>query len=116
MNKAKIGGIFEVTSGIFGMIYVGACIIVACIQGYFSSEEILAPNSELFYVAIGFLSLFLVISILVIFCGYFAIRKVRWCLALTGALFSMIMFFFLGIPATILITQARSEFNKPKTS
>jgi hypothetical protein len=52
----------------------------------------------------------LLISLLAIISGTFAINKRNWALALTGAAFSIIPTQIIGIIATILIIISKKEF------
>jgi len=52
----------------------------------------------------------LVISLLAIIGGSFAINKKNWALALTGAIFSIVPTQVIGIIAVILIVISKKEF------
>jgi hypothetical protein len=110
MNNAKISGILEIISGVFGIIYTFSWIIVAYLRGFFSFSESSYLSSELFPIVFFFLFFFIVASSMAVIGGLFALRKQHWGWAFTGAIFSMMMLFLCGIPALILIINAKSEF------
>ena len=112
MNKAKIGGILEIISGIFGLIYIIAWLVIGYLRGFltFGEDGYLPP--EFFSIVIVFVILFFISSSLALIGGLFAFKKQRWSLALIGAIFSMMMFFLTGIPGLIFIIMAKPEFTE----
>jgi hypothetical protein len=110
MNNAKISGILQIISGVFGLIYTFSGILVAYLRGFFSASESSYLSSELYPIVFFFLFFFLIMSSMAVIGGLFALRKQHWGWAFTGAIFSVMMLFPCGIPALILIIQAKSEF------
>jgi hypothetical protein len=113
MNKTKIGGILEIVSGVFGLLYTFTCLAVAFLGGFFSSGE-LSYLSDFYPIIVALMFLFFAFSLLALIGGIFALMKRQFGLALTGAIFSIVMFFFCGIPAFILIIMAKPEFNEAR--
>jgi hypothetical protein len=48
--------------------------------------------------------------------GVFGLKKKRWAVALAGAISSAVLFFPIGIIATVLISLGRSEFSSSQAS
>jgi uncharacterized membrane protein HdeD (DUF308 family) len=63
----------------------------------------------IFYSIIGIL--FVLVGILGIVGGVFALRKKNWGVALAGAIAGCVTFFPCGIPAIIFVTLAKPEFS-----
>jgi hypothetical protein len=111
MNKAKICGILEIISAVFGLFYALALIIVADLGGYFSVSESSYLSSELYPVLYFFLFFYMIASTLALAGGLLALRKQHWGMAFTSAIFSMLLLFPCGIAAPIFIIQAKSKFS-----
>jgi hypothetical protein len=110
MNKATIDGIFEIISGVFGLVFSTAWTVVAYTRDFFSGEHY--GLADLYPVIVALLVLVILFSVGATIAGLFAVKKKRWNFALVGAIFSMIILFFFGIPALVFITKAKAEFDK----
>jgi hypothetical protein len=120
-NKAKTAGILSIISGAFGVLGLGWALLGLFMMGSMFRGGIMpyAPPREFFivftvvYILIGLCSLLL--GVLAIIGGIFAIKKKRWGLALAGAIAGTVTFFPCGIPAIILISMAKQmEFSTPQ--
>lgn len=109
------GGILSIFSGIVGIIATAFVITVSIAFGAEIAEEVMSsfgvwkagiPTTVIWMVAIPLL----VISLLAIIGGSFAINKKNWPLALTGAVFAIIPTQVIGIIAVILIVISKKEF------
>ena len=112
MNKAKIGGILEIISGISGFIYLFAFLVMGYLGGFFTSGEDAYLPSEYLPIIIVCIVLFLIFCILALIGGLFALKKQLWTLSLIGAIFSMFVFGVVGLIGLIVIIQAKPEFNE----
>jgi hypothetical protein len=66
----------------------------------------------LIYSMVGLLMM--VFGILSIIGGISALHSRKWGLALTGSICAIVCFFYLGIPATILLVMHKREFEPVK--
>ena len=120
-NKAKIAGILSIISGAFGVLsgiglaFFGIFMANMTYRAGGSFSPYSSMPREFFtifaaiYGVIGFLSL--LIGVLAIVGGVFAIKKKKWGLALAGAIAGTVTFFPCGIPAIILVSMAKPEFS-----
>ena len=67
-----------------------------------------------FYGALGLF--FLLVGILAVIGGIYALKKKYWGLALAGAIAGTVTFFPCGIPAIIFVTLGKPEFSIPQPS
>jgi hypothetical protein len=115
-NNATVGGILNIIAGIFGVIGGGSSIILS---GFVSNDifdfsgATVAPIdivefSTFLYSAIGIF--LLLVGVLGIVGGVYALKREKWGLALAGAIAGAISFLPVGIPAIIFVTLARPDF------
>lgn len=110
------GGIISIVSGILGII---GSLVLGCIAIVFQT----VPYDEIFYhiedpdmlpvvTTILWVScvITLVVSIIPIIGGIFAIRRKRWGWALAGAICATIASNILGIIALVFIAMSKKEF------
>lgn len=117
-NKAQVGGVLNIISGVFGVIGALALLAMIVFFGYiFSLPEVSADLTDtaplaiiqVFYGIAAFV--LLVLGIIGIVGGVYAMKKRAWGLALAGAICGILTFLPLGIIATIFIAQAQKEFS-----
>jgi hypothetical protein len=109
------------TAGILCVV-AGALWIVFMIFGVYILWELTdlfimggdSPGLPLFliYSMVGLLMM--VFGILSIIGGISTLHRRKWGLALTGSICAIVCFFYLGIPATILLVMNRREFDTVK--
>ena len=121
-SSAKVGGILSIISGAFGVFWLVWIFFMFFIMRIIPNES-LYPNATempaeffrmmtIFYSVIG--GFFVILGILAIIGGIFALKRRKWGLALTGAIAGTLTFFPCGIPAIIFVSMARQEFVSPK--
>jgi hypothetical protein len=118
-NNAKIAGILAIVAGACGVLRALLMVLVILIFRFaFTESYYIYPNPARFftfitiiYAVIGFF--LLLVSVLGIVGGVFALQKKNWGLALAGAIAGVITFFPCGIPAVIFISMAKPEFSTP---
>ena len=118
-TTAKSRGI--ITAGIL-CIVAGALWIVGMIFGVYILWEltdlfIMGGDSPglpllLIYSLVGLLMM--VFGVMSIIGGISALHRRKWGLALTGSICAIVCFFYLGIPATILLVMHKREFEPVK--
>ncbi len=109
-NRPTVAGILTIISGVFGLIGTISLFI-----GF-------GVTSRAFGIPIGYIPAFVpglilfmailsaLIDILALLGGIYAIQQKMWGLSLAGAIAAIMVFLPLGIPAVILIAQAKNEF------
>jgi hypothetical protein len=122
MNKyATVGGILSIVSGAFGILSGLAVIFFTFVfswlvsngdvytfsSGELSTKELVDFIGIIYGVMGGFL---LLVGILALIGGIFAVRRKVWGLALAGAIASVMTFFPVGIVAIIFTSMAKPEF------
>ena len=123
-NNAKIAGILTIVSGAFGVLWlVWAVFAILMVRfmftGPFTPYRFPAHPGfitlvTIFYAVFGLF--FVLVGVLGIVGGVFALKKKNWGLALAGAIAGTVTFFPCGIPAIIYITMAKPEFSAPELS
>ena len=63
-------------------------------------------------VVLAFAIISLLLSMLIMISGIFATQRKYWGLALAGSIAAVLGLFFLGIPALILVSLSRDEFER----
>jgi len=123
-NNAKVGGILSIVSGGFGILI--GCIYAGFIWMFnflFTSipQTPMDPEfpQEFFYIMAiiyGGIGLIMVlIGVLGIVGGVYALKRKHWGLTLAGAIASNIAFSPCGIPAIIFICLGKEEFTSAET-
>jgi uncharacterized membrane protein HdeD (DUF308 family) len=119
MQKATVGGILSIVSSALGILY-GLFImatplwlnyLIDSTTGRMTQEDtqVLTIMSTMYVVMGAFV---LLIGVLGIVGGIYAIKRRMWGLALTGAIAGSMIFYPLGIVAVILVSMAQQEFAK----
>ncbi|MEA2033797.1 MAG: hypothetical protein U9N41_09480 [Euryarchaeota archaeon] len=99
-----IGGVFNVVSGVSGLI--GGIILL--IISYLGEELDVDPTGITFLVVLGIV--LPIFGAIAIYGGICAVRREKFERAIVGAIFALLSFFILGIIGLILIIVARDEF------
>ena len=106
--KPKIGAILTIISGALGLLGTASYSIGLSDAGSGFAKGDMPPfvPSIIFGMPIPAL----IIALLAIAGGIFAIRRKHWRWALTGSIAATLSFLHLGIPAMILIAMSKDEF------
>ena len=117
-GKSQAGGILSIVAGAFGLLGSGwTLVMIFLVRFVFSQPEL--PDipgfplqmPDFIAVVYAITGIFLLLlSVLAIIGGIFAMRRRYWELALAGAIAASIIFFPAGIAATILIALGQGEF------
>jgi nitrate reductase gamma subunit len=118
-NYAKVGGILSIVSGAFGVLWlVGAIVLIIATSfsytdtGYYYDYVVSDSFYIFFFIVLIVVGLFnMIVGILAIIGGAFALKKKVWGLALAGAIAGTITFFPCGIPAIIFTALGKKEFH-----
>jgi hypothetical protein len=117
-NKAGIAGILSIVSGVFGMIWLGYAFLLnywlKAMPQFFGANDPL-NFSDYWFRTMGVIyiiggSVAAMIGVFAIVAGIFTLKRIKWGLAVAGAIASTIIFFPCGIPAIMLISGAQNEF------
>ncbi len=114
--KPTAAGILSIIAGIVGAITGLAVVVIIFLAG--TSLEFLLkiasePNQEIpavVWFEAGILIVILVIAVLAIVGGVYALRRRIWGLALAGSICALVPFVIPGILAIIFVSQSKSEF------
>ena len=119
-NKSQVGGVLTIISGVFGLIeFLGMIGMTIFLSYIFTSPTFnVRPGSheslrmvQLVYGIMAFV--LLVLGVVAIVGGIYAMKKRLWGMALAGAICGILTFLPLGIIATVFIAQAQKEFSSP---
>src|SRR4030042_4248835 len=118
-NHAKVGGIFSIISGGFGVLWllmaVFLIVILAAVTWetdyYYDGSE--SPEAFfavmiVIYIIIGLF--FTLVGVLAIVGGVLALKRKHWGWALAGSIAGTIVFFPCGVPAIIFVAMGKGEF------
>jgi hypothetical protein len=118
-HYAKLGGILSIVAGAIGCVSALASIVIAVFlvlvnngqfiyDGYYTPDNVF--NIIMLACIIG--SVFnIIVSVLAIVGGIFALRKKNWGLALAGSIAGVLSFFPCGVVALIFTTMSKPEFS-----
>ncbi len=111
MNKTKkpiIGGALAISSGLLGLLGTASYSIGFGEAGSGIGKGDMPPFVPSIIFGIPILAI--IIALLAIVGGIFAIMRKRWRWSLTGSIAAALSFIFLGIPAIVLIALSKDEF------
>ena len=122
MQKSTVGGILSIVSGalglVGGLITLMVTLFASTYDFYVYADSSLTEEQlrTLVTVIYGGATVFaLVVGVLAIIGGIFAIQRKHWGWSLAGAIASIFTFLPLGIAAVILVAMGRSEFDDTST-
>jgi len=107
-SKPRIGGILAILSGVLGLLGTTSYSIgLGDIGSGFAKGDIppFVPS-----IIFGMPIPSLIIAVLALVGGIFAIRRKNWVWSLIGSIAGTLSFLLLGIPAIILIALSKEEF------
>ncbi len=122
-NNAKVGGILSIVSGSIGVLGVlmmvfSLFVILGMGETTYHNYDGTMTYDEFSSFMIGFYTILsilgIMLSVLAIVGGVFALKKKVWGLALAGSIASILTFFPCGIPAIVFIALGKREFNAPE--
>ena len=102
--KPPTAGILSIIAGVFGLL---GAIIVGVIGGTIGGLELI-PGVGMLLAAIEIP--LIIIAIIAIVGGIYALKRRIWGLALAGAICSLLSVWFLGIPAIIFVILGKGGF------
>ena len=105
--KPKIGAIFTIISGAFGILGIASYSIgLGDVSGLGKGDMPPFIPSIIFGMPIPSL----IIALLALTGGIFALQRKKWRWSLAGAIAAALSFLLLGIPAIVLIALSKDEF------
>jgi hypothetical protein len=114
-NFAKAGGILSLVGAGFSMLAALACLVFIAFMFYLSMNTFDAPSPMEEYAIIGAVYgigalFFVVMGVLGIVGGVFALKKKNWGMALTAAIAGTFAFFPCGVAAIVFTALGKGEF------
>ena len=106
-RKPKIGGILVIISGVLGLLgAINYSVGFGNISGLGRGD--IPPFIPSIVLGMSIPSI--IIAIIALVGGIFAVQRKRWRWALAGSISAVLSFLLLGLPAIILIALSRDEF------
>jgi hypothetical protein len=106
---ATVAGVLNIIAGALSIVGVMALVFASTIVGHIAAEEKEFPLFAVETLLGGFAALGLIVALLAIVGGIFALRRRRFGWAITGAIAACFSFPPLGVPAVILVVLAEKE-------
>ena len=110
-----VAGVLSIVSGVFGIFISIALILFSVFFMNIESFPVTTPHDFPFLllqvVSMVWGIILLVLSIVSIIGGIYALQRKLWSLALAGSIVSMLVFFPIGIAAVIFVGLSREEFH-----
>ena len=107
-RKPKIGGILAILSGALGILGAISYTVGLGSAGSGFGKGDIPPFVPSIIFGMSIPSI--VIAVIALVGGIFAIRRKRWSWALTGTIAATLSLILLGIPSIILVSLSRDEF------
>ena len=123
-NNAKIGGILSIVAGAFAVFYLLGVLFMMLVFSIAETDTRFYYNGYgyaegtfivMMVVWIAFAAFFILMGVLGVIGGIFAIKRKHWGLALAGAIGGTITFFPVGIPAIVFVALGKGEFEPGST-
>jgi len=105
--KPTTAGVLSIIGGGLGVILGIVLVLLGTVAGAVLAGLGIPFLAEL---VMGTLAVGLILGIVAIVGGIFALRRQKWGLALAGSICALFPWWILGIPAVILVILARDEF------
>jgi hypothetical protein len=113
-SSPLVTGVLSIVSGVFGIFTGVALVLFAVFFMNIESFTVTAPHDFPFDIlqAVWMVwgIIILVLAVLAIIGGIYAIQRKLWGLALAGAIVSMLVFLPTGIAAVVFVGLSRREF------
>ena len=107
-TRLKIGGILTILSGALGILGAFSYSVGLGSPGSGIGKGDIPPFVPSIIFGMGVPSL--IIALLALVGGIFALQRRKWAWAITGSIAAALSFILLGIPAIILIAMSKDEF------
>jgi len=109
-NKPTTAGILDIIAGVLGLILAASYFIgFGVVSGALGIPTGYIPGFVP-AIVLGMAIPTLIIAILALVGGIYALRRKKWGLALAGSIAAILAFLPLGIPAIIFTAQSKNEF------
>jgi hypothetical protein len=109
--KPKVAGILNIVSGAFALIWFIMLLIgMAVTSGHLGIPGLEAIPSFVPFILLIIAIPSVIIGILALIGGIYALQRKKWGFALAGSIATTIFWFFVGIPAIVFLSQAKDEF------
>ena len=105
--KPTTAGILSIIAGVVGVIFGILLAVLGAVGGGILGMFGLPGLGAL---AAGAMAVPLILGIVAIVGGVYAMRRRKWGLALAGTICSLFTVWFLGIPAIIFVIMGKNEF------
>ena len=111
-NKPTVTGIFAIISGALELVWAGCLFVGFCV----TSGAFVIPGGIGYIpefvpgLILGWAIISIIIAILALAGGIFALQRKKWEWALAGSIAAILAFLPLGIPALVLVAQSKDEF------
>jgi len=110
-SKPIVTGVLDIVAGILGLIWAISLFIGFGVTGGIIDILGIGHIPEFLPgLILGMAIPALIIAILALIGGVFALQRKWWGWALTGSIFAILAFLPLGIAAVILVAQSKDEF------
>ncbi|MFC2069198.1 hypothetical protein ACFLTP_09380 [Chloroflexota bacterium] len=109
-NKPTVAGVFNIITGALGILgALGAFFGFGVVTGAFNIPTGYIPDFVP-AIVLGSAIFSLIVAVLALIGGIFAVQRKQWGWALTGSIAAIFSLIFLGIPAVILVATSKNEF------
>jgi hypothetical protein len=110
-NKPTVAGVFDIITGALGIIGAIAMFIgFSVVSGGWGIPGMGAIPGFVPGIVLGTAIPSLIIAVLALVGGIFAVQRKQWGWALAGSIAAILVFILLGVPAVILVAISKSEF------
>jgi hypothetical protein len=114
-SSPVVAGVLSIVSGVIGVFMSAALILLSVFFINIESFPMDIPHDFPFVllqvVSMAWGIILLVLAIMAIIGGIYALQRKLWGLALAGSIVSMLVFFPTGIAAVILVGLSKDEFH-----
>ena len=109
-NKPTVAGVLTIISGVLGLILAISMFIGYGVVSGICGIPVGYIPAFVPAIVLGMAILSLIIAILALVGGIFAVQRKAWGWALAGSIAAILAFLPLGIAAVILTAQSKNEF------
>ena len=110
-SKPTVAGILNIITGVLGLIWAVMMFIgFFVVSGCWSIPEMGYIPPFVPGIVLAWAISHLVLSIVALVGGVFAVQRKQWGWALAGSIVAIVVFLPLGIASTVLAAQSKNEF------